>query len=58
MEPSVIVEHVSTFLELVGMMALIATLTPTKADDKFVQGIYTIIHTLAANVGKAKNKVD
>ena len=43
-------------LQVVGIAALIATLTPTDTDNKIVDLVSKLIHTLGANFGKAKNK--
>ncbi len=40
---------------IVGVFALIATVTPNTSDDAVVDFIYRIINLFAANVGKAKN---
>ena len=42
-------------LEIVGVFAILAALTPNKADDKIVQVILDLINTFGANVNKAKN---
>ena len=43
-------------LQVVGIAALVATLTPTENDNKVINLISKLIHTLGANFGKAKNK--
>ena len=43
-------------LQVVGVAALIATLTPTDTDNRVINLISKLIHTLGANFGKAKNK--
>jgi len=44
-------------LAIVGAMAILATMTPNKTDNKVVlQIILDIINMIGANVGKAKNK--
>ena len=40
---------------IVGSFALIATLTPNKADDRILQFILDVVNFLGANIGKAKN---
>ena len=40
---------------LVGSAAVIATLTPTKSDDRIVQWLLDIVNFIGANVGKGKN---
>jgi len=41
---------------IVGTFALIATLTPNKADDKIAQWLLNTVNLLGANIGKAKNQ--
>ena len=43
-------------LQVVGIAALVATLTPTNADNTIINLVSKLIHTLGANFGKAKNK--
>ncbi len=43
-------------LQVVGIAALIATMTPNKTDNKIVDAVSKIINLLGANFGKAKNK--
>ena len=43
-------------LQVVGIAALVATMTPNKTDNKIVDAISKIINLLGANFGKAKNK--
>ncbi len=46
-------------LEIIGVFAILATLTPNKADDKVVQIVLDLINAFGMNTGKAKNsKVD
>jgi len=40
---------------IIGTAALIATLTPNKADDHIVQWLLDIVNFVGANVGKARN---
>ena len=40
---------------VVGVFALVATVTPNKTDDGIVQKALEIINFLGANFGKAKN---
>jgi len=40
---------------IIGTAALIATLTPNKADDRIVQWLLDIVNFVGANVGKARN---
>ena len=42
-------------LQVVGLAALVATLTPTESDNKVVDKISKLVHALGANFGKAKN---
>ena len=43
-------------LQVVGIAAMIATMTPNKTDNKIVDAVSKIINLLGANFGKAKNK--
>lgn len=54
MENKVTIFSVAT--SVVGVAAVVATLTPTDADNKIIAKISAVIHFLAANFGKAKNK--
>ena len=40
---------------VVGLFALIATLTPNTSDNAFADGLLRLVNTLGANIGKAKN---
>ena len=40
----------------VALASAVAALTPTPKDDGIVKKLYTLIDTLAINVGKAKEK--
>lgn len=40
---------------LVGVFALIASVTPNKSDDKWAANLLKVINLLGANFGKAKN---
>ena len=42
--------------QVVGVAALVATLTPNTSDNKAVEFVLNIINMLGANVGKSKNK--
>ena len=42
--------------QVVGVAALVATLTPNASDNKAVDFVLNIINMLGANVGKSKNK--
>jgi hypothetical protein len=48
-------QYVSLGLEIVGIAAAVAAVTPTKKDDKFIGGIMKVINVVGLNVGKAKN---
>ena len=47
---------IEVVVAVVGVAALIATMTPNKSDDKIVQKILDVVNFLAANFGKAKNE--
>jgi hypothetical protein len=42
--------------QVVGVAALIATLTPNQSDNAIVDTVLKVINTLGGNVGKAENK--
>ena len=42
--------------QVVGVAALVATLTPNTSDNNAVDFVLNIINMLGANVGRAKNK--
>ena len=42
--------------QVVGVAALIATLTPNQSDNAIVDTILKVINTIGGNVGKAENK--
>ena len=42
--------------QVVGVAALVATLTPNTSDNKAVDFVLNIINMLGANLGKSKNK--
>ncbi len=48
--------NVEIILAVVGFLAMLATKTPNKSDDKIVQWILDIINFGAMNLGKASNK--
>jgi len=50
-----ITEILSLITQIVGVAAMIATMTPNKTDDKYIQYVLNIINLLGANVGKARN---
>ena len=41
--------------QVVGVAALVATLTPNTSDNKAVDFVLNIINMLGANLGKSKN---
>ena len=53
-------ENFATYVELalavLGLFAIIATITPNEADNKIVQAIYTIVNKLGLNVGRSRNE--
>ena len=54
-----LVANASSLLELivqvVGVAALVATLTPNDSDNKAVDFILNIVNLLGGNVGRSKN---
>ena len=50
-----VASHGGDLLQIVGALAIAATWTPNKSDDKFVQFLLDGVNFLGANVGKAKN---
>ena len=46
----------SIITQVVGVAALVATLTPNTSDNKAVDFVLNIINMLGANLGKSKNK--
>lgn len=49
-------EYAQTALTVIGGAATIATVTPTKKDDKVLAFLFKIVHFLAFNFGKATPK--
>ena len=45
----------SIITQVVGVAALVATLTPNTSDNKAVDFVLNIINMLGANIGKSKN---
>jgi len=43
-------------LQVIGVAALVATMTPNDTDNKIVDALSKIINLIGANFGKAKNK--
>tara|TARA_Y100000817_G_scaffold205588_1_gene161142 strand:+ start:1542 stop:1727 length:186 start_codon:yes stop_codon:yes gene_type:complete len=46
---------VEILTQVVGVAALVATLTPNESDDKIVGFVLKVVNVLGANVGKASN---
>ena len=46
---------IPTALQIIGVFATIATLTPNKSDDRIVQFLLDLVNFLGGNIGKAKN---
>lgn len=46
---------VEIITSIVGLFALIATLTPNTSDNAIADSMLRLVNTLGANVGKAKN---
>jgi len=46
---------VEILTQVVGVAALVATLTPNESDDKIVSFVLKVVNVLGANVGKASN---
>jgi len=42
-------------IQVVGVAALVATLTPNESDNEFINGILKVVNLLGANFGKASN---
>ena len=53
-----VMSNMEIILSFVGAMALIATKTPNKTDDKILQVILDLVNFAGANAGKASNKED
>ncbi len=50
-----ITNNAGNLLQIIGGFAVIATLTPNKADDKIAQIVLDVVNFLGGNLGKAKN---
>jgi hypothetical protein len=50
-----VVAHWDELFQIIGGLAVIATLTPNKSDDKIVQWLLDAINFGGANVGRASN---
>lgn len=48
-------QTITAVTSIVGGFAILATLTPNKADDKIAQVLLDGINFLGGNIGKAKN---
>ena len=46
---------VEILTQVVGVAALVATLTPNESDDKIVSFVLKVVNVLGANVGTASN---
>jgi len=46
----------SAAASIVGGFAVLATFTPNRSDDKYVQYVLDFINVLGGNFGKSKNK--
>ncbi len=44
-------------VQVVGVAALVATLTPNDNDNKVIASILKFVNLLGANFGKAKNEI-
>lgn len=42
-------------LSVVGLFAIVATLTPNSSDNAIADTLLRLVNTLGANVGRAKN---
>lgn len=42
-------------VQVVGIAALVATLTPNESDNQVINGILKVVNLLGANFGKASN---
>ena len=58
MNPNDIVDYTQIAITVIGIASMIATITPNKTDDKYMQMLLTFINKLAMNVGQSKNKED
>lgn len=47
--------HLPLILEVIGAFAVLATITPNKADDEIIGTLLKAVNFLGANFGKAKN---
>ena len=51
-----ITKYLPIALQVVGVCAVIATMTKNKVDDKIIQKILDVLNFLGANIGNARNK--
>jgi hypothetical protein len=49
-----LVDNIRIILEVIGVAALIATKTPNKSDDKFIQLLLDGVNFIGMNLGKAR----
>jgi len=50
-----VLAHWDQLFEIIGVAAVVATMTPNKSDDKIVQWVLTAVNALGANIGRAAN---
>ncbi|MCK4579388.1 MAG: hypothetical protein KAU50_11405 [Candidatus Marinimicrobia bacterium] len=55
---AIVVEWIPKIATVIAGCALIASVTPSKKDDRILQFLLDIVNKLALNVGKAKNADD
>jgi len=51
-----ITKYLPIALQVVGVCAVVATMTKNKVDDKIIQKVLDVLNFLAGNIGKAENK--
>jgi hypothetical protein len=49
-------QYGAIILQVVGLFAAIAAMTPNTSDNKIVDMLYKVMNMLGLNVGKAKNQ--
>jgi|TARA_Y100000310_G_C20202334_1_gene587499 hypothetical protein len=54
----IFMDNFKVVLEVIGIAAAIAVVTPNKADDKVVQMILNAVNFLGGNFGKSTNHPD
>ena len=52
---SFVLEHWDQLFEVIGVAAVIATMTPNSSDDKIVSWVLAAINAAGANFGKSRN---